>query len=169
MNEKLNYNIEEECCGTCKGLTYYGGGIGHCKTRHMFAELRAKCGKYSKIKDTNGVFHSVRREKKLEAIIESSYERIIDFNTFSIKCNKCESKELCTDKECPVWNSLTTVNVHQLVETIKFYANPETYFGIGLIGDAPFGEFMNDIDEPDPTMGEKPGKLARETLNTAIG
>lgn len=50
----------------------------------------------------------------------------------------------------------------KLCEALMFYANPESYFAIGFFPDNPAGEFMDDFSETD--LGEKPGKLARETL-----
>lgn len=54
--------------------------------------------------------------------------------------------------------------IERLREALEFYANPLTYFAIGFICDSDPGEFINDFDNPDPRLGEKPGKLARAAL-----
>lgn len=50
-----------------------------------------------------------------------------------------------------------------LREALGFYANPETYFAIGMFPDPPCGAFMEDFSETDD-LGLKPGKLARAAL-----
>lgn len=68
----------------------------------------------------------------------------------------------------------------QLVEALDFYANPDTYHAIVVIGDAPCGDFLRDVaplTENDPyenyrADGGYYGKQAREALvawRTAIG
>ena len=57
--------------------------------------------------------------------------------------------------------------IERLREALAFYADPETYFGIGIIGDAPCGEFVDDFsdDHGHPHMpGHRPGKRARAAL-----
>lgn len=51
-----------------------------------------------------------------------------------------------------------------LREALAFYANPETYFGIGFLMDPPCGEFGDDFSDTD--LGTKPGKRARTALST---
>jgi len=52
--------------------------------------------------------------------------------------------------------------IKALVEALEFYADPETYFGIFIMGDPPCGTFIEDFSETD--LGGKPGKLARHAL-----
>lgn len=57
--------------------------------------------------------------------------------------------------------------IWQLQKALEFYADPETYFAIGIIADRPTGGFDDDIDDdydhPD-MVGPRPGKLARKAL-----
>lgn len=57
--------------------------------------------------------------------------------------------------------------LHEAINVIEFYADPETYFAIGLICDPPCGEFADDgsedYDHPDMS-GWRPGKRARAFL-----
>jgi hypothetical protein len=50
-----------------------------------------------------------------------------------------------------------------ILETLIFYADPETYFAVGIFPDPPCGEFMNDFSDTD--MGFKPGRQARAALD----
>ena len=52
----------------------------------------------------------------------------------------------------------------EALEVLKFYADPETYFGIGIFPDHPCGPFMEDIGET-LDLGMKPGKRARDLLD----
>jgi len=51
----------------------------------------------------------------------------------------------------------------RLIETLLFYADPETYFAIGFFPDPPCGDFIRDFSETI-ALGRKPGKRAREVL-----
>ena len=53
-------------------------------------------------------------------------------------------------------------------EALEFYANPETYFAIGIFPDRPCGNFINDFSDTG-TLGVKPGKRARQVLSKEIG
>ena len=50
-------------------------------------------------------------------------------------------------------------NTKILIETLQFYADPDTYFAIGFFPDNPCGDFINDFDNTG-----KPGAFARQTL-----
>lgn len=52
--------------------------------------------------------------------------------------------------------------INKMIDALMFYADPSTYFAIGVIPDPLCGEFINDFSETE--IGYKPGKLARETL-----
>ena len=52
----------------------------------------------------------------------------------------------------------------QILNTLDFYADPETYFAIAFIPDPPSGEFMDDFSDTS-YLGRKPGKMAREALD----
>lgn len=55
----------------------------------------------------------------------------------------------------------------KLKETLKFYADPDTYFAIAFFPDHPCGDFINDFSEchhEDLGTVIKPGKKAREAL-----
>lgn len=60
--------------------------------------------------------------------------------------------------------------VKMLEEVLGFYADPETYYAIAFIADAPCGELMEDFEEPNNTElwenvhSAKPGKRARMAL-----
>ena len=49
-----------------------------------------------------------------------------------------------------------------LRKTLEFYANPDTYFAIGLFPDAPCGSFVDDLEEIEGMA--RPGKRARQAL-----
>lgn len=54
------------------------------------------------------------------------------------------------------------------VAALRFYADPNSYFGIALLPDPPCGDFIKDFDEVyyediDENVF-RPGKIARETL-----
>lgn len=50
-----------------------------------------------------------------------------------------------------------------LVETLEFYADPDTYFAVSFVPDPPCGAIMRDFSESED-YGKKPGKRARETI-----
>ena len=50
----------------------------------------------------------------------------------------------------------------KILKALEFYADPDTYFAIGLFPDNPCGEFIKDISETE--LGKKPGALARKAL-----
>lgn len=52
--------------------------------------------------------------------------------------------------------------IADLAEALEFYADPETYFGIGFLPDKPCGPFISDGSETE--LGRKPGAQARATL-----
>lgn len=65
----------------------------------------------------------------------------------------------------------------KLIEVIRFYADPESYFAIGFLFDEPSGAFSRDFDVPEGdwdtlddglTSTQRPGKLARETLTKLV-
>jgi len=51
-------------------------------------------------------------------------------------------------------------DVQAVIDALTFYANPDTYFGVGFFPDPPCGDFVNDFDE----TCRKPGKQARKAL-----
>ena len=58
----------------------------------------------------------------------------------------------------------------ELMNALRFYADPDTYFAIGWFPDSPCGEFIEDFDERYTDFSSNrynrkmPGKLARETI-----
>lgn len=70
-----------------------------------------------------------------------------------------ESLYYCSEENKDLKNK-----IEDLVETIRFYADPESYFAIGFFPDSPCGEFINDFEEINKNLGYKPGKKAREIL-----
>lgn len=56
---------------------------------------------------------------------------------------------------------------NRLLKALEFYADPDTYFAVGLFGDAPCGDFVTDFS--DTPRGLKPGKRAREALGVVLG
>jgi hypothetical protein len=64
----------------------------------------------------------------------------------------------------------TADEIERLRKALKFYADPETYFAVGFIGDPPCGEFVDDFDEAyehEHMTGPRPGKRARAALSGA--
>lgn len=57
-----------------------------------------------------------------------------------------------------------------LIEALAYYADPMTYFGIAMFGDAPHGDFFEDFEKypypGDYSIQNKPGRKAREALRT---
>ncbi len=51
------------------------------------------------------------------------------------------------------------------IETLGFYAQPENYHAIAIVGDRPCGEFAYDVSMIKRYDRKMPGKLARTTLN----
>jgi hypothetical protein len=58
--------------------------------------------------------------------------------------------------------------VAALEGALEFYADPMTYFAVGIFADRPCGEFVDDMSETDE-YGMKPGKLARAALAAGRG
>ena len=59
--------------------------------------------------------------------------------------------------------------IERLREALDFYADPETYFGLMVLGDPPCGAFADDFsdDHGHPYLdGPRYGKTARAALNT---
>ena len=58
--------------------------------------------------------------------------------------------------------------LRQAKESLEFYGDPETYFGIAMIGDPPHGDFFEDFDAEVQTdigtLYNKPGKRARAAI-----
>jgi hypothetical protein len=52
----------------------------------------------------------------------------------------------------------------ELINVIRFYADPTTYFAVALIDDPPSGEIMDDFDDTGPHLGMKPGMRARKMM-----
>ncbi len=52
-----------------------------------------------------------------------------------------------------------------LVEVLAFYADPETWFAVSLLGDRPCGPIADDHGKTGhPQLPVKPGKRARKAL-----
>ena len=59
--------------------------------------------------------------------------------------------------------------IEALEAALEFYANPETYHAIVMLGDEPCGEFADDFSEDEWTKESgydrpMPGKIARTAL-----
>jgi len=63
--------------------------------------------------------------------------------------------------------------VERLKKALEFYANPDNYFALMIIGDSPCGDFINDLDQDYMEFTEMPydhyerpmpGKTARQAL-----
>lgn len=52
------------------------------------------------------------------------------------------------------------------LEAVEFYADPDTYFAIGIFPDPPCGDFIEDFSETE--LGYKPGRMAREALRIEL-
>lgn len=68
-------------------------------------------------------------------------------------CLRCEQleRELEAARKC--------------IDALEFYAEPGTYLAIGFFPDPPCGEFWDDFSDTEE-FGERPGKRAREALET---
>ena len=76
-----------------------------------------------------------------------------------------------------IWQEYATPATFLLMlETLAFYADADTYFAIGIIPDAPCGEFatdfddinmLNDRDEVCYTVN-RPGKRARDAIQQVL-
>ena len=49
-----------------------------------------------------------------------------------------------------------------LKTTLAFYADPDTYFAIAMIGEHPHGDFLDDMSDVEGTL--RPGAMARRAL-----
>lgn len=49
-----------------------------------------------------------------------------------------------------------------LKTTLTFYADPDTYFAIAMLGDPPHGDFLDDMSDVEGTL--RPGAMARRAL-----
>ncbi len=54
-------------------------------------------------------------------------------------------------------------HIGRMIQALTFYADPETYFAIGFMGDPPHGPFLEDFEEIDGA--HRPGKKARAALD----
>lgn len=62
---------------------------------------------------------------------------------------------------------IAEVRIAEQEEALRFYADPDTYFAIGLFADPPCGDFVHDLEEIDGV--ERPGKRARAALTNTKG
>jgi len=53
--------------------------------------------------------------------------------------------------------------IRKLRKALAFYADPSTYFAIGIFPDKPCGSFINDFSSTE--LNSKPGKRARKAFN----
>lgn len=60
--------------------------------------------------------------------------------------------------------NFTIKDMVELLDTLEFYADPNTYVAIGFITDPPCGDFINDFSKTQSAGGLKPGAKARELL-----
>lgn len=62
--------------------------------------------------------------------------------------------------------SMRDDRLRELLETLEFYANPDTYMAISFDDDPPSGEFMDDFSECDWAAYNRPmpGRRARIAL-----
>ena len=54
----------------------------------------------------------------------------------------------------------------KIMDVLDFYADPETYFAIGYLGDKPCGDFIKDFSETQ--IGYKPGQKSRKILKQIV-
>ena len=70
-------------------------------------------------------------------------------------------------------DALRAAGGERLREALEFYADPDTYFAVLVVGDAPCGEFADDFSEHGdadfPAGDLRPGKRAREALGWGHG
>lgn len=61
---------------------------------------------------------------------------------------------------------MTHSTLSRLTEALEFYANADSYVGIGIFCDKPCGEFAEDFSEVDTEHGKeiRPGSRARNAL-----
>lgn len=69
-----------------------------------------------------------------------------------------------------IHNALDLLRIKELEDALAFYANPDSYFAVFIVGDRPCGEFADDFSYCDhlaeygPYDRPMPGKHARVTL-----
>lgn len=63
-------------------------------------------------------------------------------------------------------NRLLRRLIKKFSDALVFYAQPETYFAIAVLGDPPCGDFVRDFSKTN-NLGYKPGKRARRVLDKA--
>jgi len=74
------------------------------------------------------------------------------------------------DLEDARWmRNAAAARIEALEAALEFYANPETYHAIVMLGDEPCGEFADDFSEDEWTKESgydrpMPGKIARTAL-----
>ena len=55
--------------------------------------------------------------------------------------------------------------IDHLIDTLLFYADPDSYFAISFAIDPPCGEFSDDFEYSESYRREMPGKRARKVLS----
>ena len=73
------------------------------------------------------------------------------FNDDSVDCQNCEFGQALNE-------------VRRLSEVIDFYADPETYFAVLIVGDHPCGDFVTDLSIIPGDYIARPGMRARQAL-----
>jgi hypothetical protein len=76
------------------------------------------------------------------------------------------AEERHVERMAPAIEALAEAQQRERVlrEALEFYADPDTYYGIGMAGDSPCGAFLDDLDDAHDPGFSKPGKRARAAL-----
>ena len=85
-------------------------------------------------------------------------------NPPDIFCEDCRDEAL---KATPIRVMQNKLKAYEkCVKTLKFYADPENYHALTIVGDRPCGAFGDDFSKVEhPDYDEMPGKAARAALN----
>lgn len=104
--------------------------------------------------------NQLTKERERVAELEAELAGLAKLNeTLASYANAGENLEKALTKERQISKLLE--------ESLMFYADPSTYFAIGLLADKPCGDFINDgsdCEDEDLGIVHKPGKLARTAL-----
>lgn len=60
--------------------------------------------------------------------------------------------------------SIAADEIVRLRDALEFYADPESYFAVMILGDSPCGEIIEDVSDTGEPLGWRHGKRARIAL-----
>jgi hypothetical protein len=102
---------------------------------------------------TDLVGHSRRLREQLSADLPNGVGNAIDSLCELVETLQAELREKPADPAGMV----------KLAQAVAFYADPESWHGVYMVGDGPMSDDWDEVDHPQYPDG-KPGKLAREAV-----